>query len=166
MDALLDSISCWCIPAGPGQMETPWEGCAPCLPCPALPFPPRPGWGTVPPARPLPAQGGGCTPCPSAPTTLGGELCARPGCLSQLGSAAVLPLAAFPACPRGSCSSASRGPAGFAMLTTQGDLGSSSEDQASKASVSSRAWVRGLGPPARQRHWLREGQARSSPAVC
>ena len=140
----------------------------PDLPGPARPGPSHPaqGGGLCPLPVPSLPRVGGCTPCPSAPATPGGELCARPGRLSQLGSAAALPLAAFPACPRGSCNSASRGPAGFAMLTTQGDLGSSSEDQASKASVSSRVWVRGLGPPARQQHWLREGQARSDPAVC
>ncbi|CAN0555572.1 unnamed protein product [Rangifer tarandus platyrhynchus] len=47
-------------------------------------------------------------------------------------------------------SSGSSGSAGFAMLTTQRDPGSSSEARASKASVPSRVWVRGLGPPARQ----------------
>lgn len=113
-------------------------GCAPCPHRPSrggglhtLPASP-PGWGVR-------------APCPSAPSTPGGGLCARPGPLSQLGSAA-LTLATFPALPAG-------GLAGFAMMTTQRELGSSSEGRASKASVASRVWVRGLGPPARQQRW-------------
>ena len=94
-----------------------------------------PGWGV-------------CAPCPSAPSTPGGSLCARLGPLSQLGSAA-LTLATFPALPPG-------GLAGFAMMTTQRELGSSSEGGGSKASVASRVWVRGLGPPARQQRWSEE----------
>ena len=152
----MQSTSRGCIPAGPGWTEATWQGCAP---CPPRPF--RPGWGTVPPAHPLPSRGGGlhtlpasppgwgvCAPCPSAPSTPGGSLCARLGPLSQLGSAA-LTLATFPALPPG-------GLAGFAMMTTQRELGSSSEGGGSKASVASRVWVRGLGPPARQQRWSEE----------
>ena len=115
-----------------------------CAPCPS---PPLPGWGL----HTLPASPPGwgvCALCPSAPSTPGGSLCARLGPLSQLGSAA-LTLATFPALPPG-------GLAGFAMMTTQRELGSSSEGGGSKASVASRVWVQGLGPPARQQCWSEE----------
>lgn len=55
------------------------------------------------------------------------------------------------------------GLAGFAVMTTQRELGSSSEGRASRASVGSRVWVRGLGPPARQQRWSEKDRPGPTP---
>lgn len=55
------------------------EGCAPCLPGPAPPRPFRPGWGAVPPAHPLPAQGGGLHTLPLCPRHPGWGAVCPPG---------------------------------------------------------------------------------------
>ena len=129
------------------------------------------------PAPPLPPRVGDCAPCPSPPLPGWGAAhlaCFTPG----VGHACTLPLCPLhpgwgPVCPPGPSvpaglsradsghlpSTASRGPGWICNddhREDQRELGSSSEGRASKASVASRVWVRGLGPPARQQRWSEE----------